>query len=187
MLIGIKNKIIFALTIILCIVLWLYFAKEEVTNVVTKTVTKYDTITNVIDNTKPNEIKKITIRVTDTIKQNDTITKIIYRNKLVNKYHYVDTFENGIIESNILADTIYRRDVKLTTFNKTETTTIEKTIIKSSFYIGGMVNSNFDKSINNASINAYYTHKNKFLLTTGLGYGINTDKPNINIGIAFKF
>ena len=182
-----KNKIILIISIALCIVLWLYFAKEETIKVVTKTVTKYDTIVNTIDNTKPQQISKITIRVTDTIKQNDTITKIVFRNKLVNKYNYVDTFENGTINETILADTIYKRDVKLTTFNKETTTETTKTVVKSAFYIGGMITSELDKTIVNTSVNAYYTHKNKFLLNTGLGYGIQTNKPTVNIGIAIRF
>lgn len=187
MILDFKSKIIIILSILLAILLWLYFAKEEVIKTVTKTVTKYDTIVNTIDNTKPQQISKITIRVTDTIKQNDTITKIVFRNKLVNKYNYVDTFENGTINETILADTIYKRDVKLTTFNKeTETETI-KTVVKSSFYVGGMITSELDKTIINTSVNGYYTHKNKFLLTAGLGYGIQTNKPTANIGFAIKF
>ena len=69
----------------------------------------------------------------------------------------------------------------------TETTTVTNTLFKSSLYVGGMLTSDFNKSISNVSINAYYTHRNKFLLTTGLGYGIDTDKPTVNVGLAFRF
>jgi len=182
-----KNKIITTLAISLSIILWLYFTKEETIKTVTKTEIKYDTITNTIDNTKPNKITRITIRVADTVKENDTITKIIYKDKLVNRFQYTDVFENGIVDSDIVADTIYQRNVKLTTFNKTETTTVTNTLFKSSLYVGGMLTSDFNKSISNVSINAYYTHRNKFLLTTGLGYGIDTDKPTVNVGLAFRF
>jgi hypothetical protein len=182
-----KNKLNIVLIISIGILLWLYFSKEVVEKEVIKTVIKYDTIINTIDNTKPQKIKKVYIRITDTIKESDTITKIVYKDKEVNKYTYRDTLKNGVLTSTILADNIYKRDITLQTFNKTETTTITKTVFKSTLYVGGMITSDLDKSLNNASINVYYTHRNKFLITGGLGYGIKTDKPTINIGAAIKF
>ena len=176
-----KTNLILIITIL--VLAWLYFAKEDVISV--KTVTKYDTITNTIDNTKPTQIKRIIIKTTDTIKENDTVTKIVYKDKEVKEYKYKDSLKNGVVNETIIADNIYKRDIKLTTFN--ETKTITKTVVKSALYLGGTITSDFDKSINNASLNAYYTHKNKFLITTGLGYGIKTDKPNVNVGIAIKF
>jgi len=181
------NRLNIILIVVIGILLWLYFSKEVVEKEVIKTEIKYDTIINTIDNTKPQKIKKVYIRLIDTIKESDTITKIVYKDKEVNQYKYKDSLENGIIESTILADNIYKRDVTLQTFNKTETTNITKTIFKSSLYFGGMITSDLDKSLNNASINVYYTHRNKFLLTGGLGYGMKTDKPTVNIGLAFKF
>ena len=183
----IKNRIIFILSLVLCIVLWLYFAKEETIKEVTKTVTKYDTITNTIDNTKPQQIKEVTIKITDTIKESDTITKIVYKDKIVKKFQYKDTLSNGVLNSTILADNIYSRKIQLTTFNKETTKETVKTVVKSSFYVGGMITSDLNKSIVNTSINTYYTHKNKFLLNAGLGYGIKTDKPTVNIGFAIRF
>jgi hypothetical protein len=182
-----KSKINIILIIVVGVLLWLYFYKEVVEKEVVKTVVKYDTIINTIDNTKPQQIKKVYIRITDTIKESDTITKIVYKDKEVNKYTYKDTLKNGVLTSIILADNIYKRDITLQTFNKTEKTTITKTVFKSALYVGGMITSDLDKSLSNASMNVYYTHRNKFLLTGGLGYGIKTDKPTVNIGLAFKF
>jgi hypothetical protein len=176
-----KNKIIAILIILLVVISYLYFERED--KIITKVETKYDTITKVIDNTKPQSIRKIYIKITDTIDKNDTITKIIYKKKEVKKYRYKDTLKNGIITSTILADNIYKRDVKLKTFNKT--TIITKERFKSQLYFGGSVILNNDKSVLNTSINGYYTHKNKWLLGAGVGYSYK--QPNVTLTFAIKF
>lgn len=151
---------------------------------VIKTKIKYDTITQIVDNTKPQQIKtvkvKVPIEVPKIINNYDTITEIVYKEVQTNEYKYKDVLKNGIIEETILADNIYKRDVKLTTFDKT----IEKTVIKSNFYIGGTTTLNFDKSFSNASLGLFYSHKNKFLLGTSLGH--NLKQPNVNLTLAIK-
>ena len=87
--------------IFIIVLLYLYFSKPEIVKTVTKTEVKYDTIKKIIDNTKPQSIKKVYIRIKDTIKESDTVTKVIYKDKEVNKYTYKDTLQNGVLESTI--------------------------------------------------------------------------------------
>lgn len=175
-----KNHIIYIIIIIG--LLYLYFSKPEIVKTVTKMEVKYDTITKVVDNTKPTSIKKVYIRISDTIKKSDTITKVIYKDKLVNKYEYRDTLQNGVLESTIFADNIYKRNIKLTTFNKTITTETTNTIIQSNLFIG--TEFNFSNYLHSSSLNVYYVHKNKWLLKGGIGYD---SKPFVSLGVAFNF
>ncbi len=179
-----KDKIIIALSIALAILLYLYLSKDEVIKEVTKTEIRIDTITKVIDNTKPTEIKRVVIRVPVEVIKTDTITKVIYKDKEVTRYKYIDSLTNGIIKSIILADNIYKRDVTLKTFNKTITTETIRTVVKSDLYFGGMITLGQNKSVLNKSLNVFYTHKGKWLITGGFGY---SDVPNISFGIALKF
>lgn len=198
-----KNKISIMLGILVIVFTFLYFSKPEIVKTKTVTKTVIDTVTVIKDNTKPTKIKKVYIKITDTIKEiiNDTLTveKIIYKDKEVNQYKYTDSLENGIVNSVILADKIYKRDITLRTFNKHTTVETTNTIVKSEWYFGSVITLDFNKSIRNASLNAFYTHRNKFLLTGGIGYDVykvvipNTqnivDRNNLtfSLGIAFKF
>jgi hypothetical protein len=168
--------------IAIIVLLYLYFSKPEIVKTITKTEVKYDTITKIIDNTKPQSIKKVYIRIKDTIKQYDTITKVVFKDKLVNKYTYVDTLQNGFLESTIFADMIYKRNIKLTTFNKSTTTETTNTIIKSNLFIGTDVN--FSNYVHSLSVNAYYVHKDKWLAKLGIG---SDGKPFYTIGVGFNF
>ena len=168
--------------IFLIVLIYLYFSKPEIVKTVTKTKTKYDTITKIIDNTKPQSIKKVYIRVKDTIKQSDTVTKVIYKDKEVNKYTYRDTLENGVLESTIFADMIYKRNIKLTTFNKTTTTNTTNTIIQSNLFFGTDVN--FSNYVHSFSLNLYYVHKDKWLAKIGIG---SDGKPFYTVGVGFNF
>ena len=175
-----KKHIIYIIAIAL--LLYLYFSKPEIVKSVTKTEIKYDTITKVVDNTKPQSIKKVYIRISDTIKQSDTITKVVFKDKLVNKYEYKDTLQNGVLESTIFADNIYKRNIKLTTFNKTTTTETTNTIVKSNLFIG--TEFNFSNYLHSGSINLYYVHKDNWLVKIGLG---SDGKPFYTVGVAFNF
>lgn len=181
------KKIIIILSVALSVVLWLYFAKDGVETI--KIVTTYDTITKIINNTKPTKIEKVYIKVVDTIYRTKTVnlvvTDTVYKDKEVKKYTYKDSLPNGELTSIIYADNIYRRDIKLKTFNKTEITTIK--LYKSVFYFGGGIVSDFGKRVDNVYISGYYTHKNKFLIGLGYGYSITAQKPTLNFQLAFKF
>ena len=183
-----KNKIIIALAIATAILAWLYFSKPEIIKTVIKTETRIDTITRTIDNTKPQEIKTITIRIPDTIRINktDTITRIEYHDQITNQYKYKDSLENGTITSTIIADKIYDRQIQLKTYNKTTTTEITNTIVKSQFYSGPGFQFN-EGSLQAATANIYYTHKNKFLIIGGAGYSFEATKPFFKIGVGFRF
>jgi hypothetical protein len=168
--------------IFIIVLLYLYFSKPEIVKTVTKIETKYDTITKIIDNTKPQSIKKVYIRIKDTIKESDTVTKVIYKDKEVNKYTYKDTLQNGVLESTIFADMIYKRNIKLTTFNKTTTTETTNTIIQSNLFLGTDVN--FSNYVHSLSLNLYYVHKDKWLAKIGIG---SDGKPFYTVGIGFNF
>lgn len=168
--------------IFIIVLLYLYFSKPEIVKTVTKTETKYDTITKIINNTKPQSIKKVYIRIKDTIKESDTITKVVYKDKEVNKYTYKDTLQNGVLESTIFADMIYKRNIKLTTFNKTTTTETTNTLIQSNLFLGTDVN--FSNYVHSLSLNLYYVHKDKWLAKIGVG---SDGKLFYTIGIGFNF
>jgi hypothetical protein len=171
--------------LIICLILAYYvFNADKNIKTVTKTEVKYDTITKVIDNTKPNKIEKVFITLKDTVKVNDTVTKVLFKEKKVNKYTYIDTLDNGRLESTILADTIYKRDIKLSAFNKESTKTITNTIYRNNIFLGGETKM-YNKEFLDASVNLYL-ETNKMLYK--IGYGINFIDKNrfVNLGIAFK-
>lgn len=167
------------------ILLYLFFNKPEIVRTKTVTKTKIDTITKIVDNTKPQKIEKVYIKVTDTVRKNDTIEKVVFKDKEVNKYTYVDSLENGVLESTILADKIYKRDIKLSTFNKETETTTTHYITQSNLWIG--TNLNFNKSIESQSIKLYYQHKRKFILSGGIGYSYINNNTFYSVGLAIRF
>ena len=171
--------------IIIVILALLYFNKPEIVKTKTETKIKYNTITKVIDNTKPTKIEKVFIKLTDTIILNDTIEKVVFKDKEVNKYTYVDSLSNGVLNSVILADKIYKRDVKLTTFDKETETTVTNYIVKSNLWIG--TNLNINKSIESQSIKLYYQHKDKFIINGGIGYNYALNNTYYSVGFAIKF
>jgi len=180
-----KNKIILCLTAFSLIFMYLYFSKDNEVKEVVKTVVKYDTIFKTIDNTKPIEIKEVTIKIP--YKVTDTIYKDLPLTIKTKRHVYIDSLANGVINSVIFSDKIYKRNVSLKTFNKETTTTIEKIIVKSNLFVGASTSFNFNQSINNITIDGYYIHKNKWLLNTGVGYSLESRKPIVKIGIGIKF
>lgn len=171
--------------IAIIILLLLYFNKPEIVKTETKTEIKYKTITKTIDNTKPTKIEKVFIQITDTIQVNDTIEKVVFKDLKVNKYTYVDSLANGVLESVILADKIYKRDITLKTFNKEEKTTITNYIVKSNLWIG--TNINFSKGFQSQSLRLYYQHKDKFIINAGVGLDYVTKGNYWSVGIAVRF
>lgn len=186
-----KNRIIAVLSVVILVLVYLLNDREEVVNEVVKTVVKYDTITSIIDNTKPTKIEKVFIDVVkyDTITYQKTFKVIdtVYKKQKVNRYVYKDTLKNGMLESTIIADNIYGRDIKLKTFNKETTTEIKKTIVKSNLFFGTSAILSNDKSIENISLDAYYVRKDKWLLKGGIGYSLESNQPNASLGFALKF
>ena len=182
-----KTRNILILVILLAISFYIGFKSNKVEVVKTNTVTKIDTITNVIDNTKPTKIEKVFIKVSDTITvtKNDTVKvdRVVFKDKQVNKYTYIDTVKNGRLEATILADTIYKRDIKLTTFNK-ETTT-DNYIIPSNIMLG--LDTNLNNGIQQSSLNLYYIHKDRWLVKAGLGFDFRSKTQFYSVGIGFKF
>ena len=188
-----KNKIIIGMGIVIAILLYLYFSKPTVIGTVTETIIEHDTIIKIVDNTKPQTIKKVFIKVPVPVTVYDTVnntiikTDTIFKDKEVTKYVYKDTLKNGILTSTILADMIYKRSIELKTLNTTTTTTMTNTIAQSMFMFGPNGTLSFTGEFKSASINAYYIHKDKWLVNGGVGYEINAKEPTVNFGTAFKF
>jgi hypothetical protein len=184
----ILTKII--LILILVLVLVLMFRKVKDPEVIVET--KYITITDQKSSTEPIKIEPITIKVPKPIKRDtvydtkyDTIEKIIYKDIETKKYTYKDTLKNGVIDAEIIADNIYDRKVRLTTWDKE--TTITKIIPKSNLFIGASFNSNFDMTIDQATLNLYYVYKDKFILGAGFGNDFLVNEPVSNLTFAIKF
>jgi len=177
------KKINVILVVLLIICVYLLFTEDK-PEVITKTETKIEYVTDIIDNTKPQQIVEKIIKVPKEVIVNDTITKIIYKDKEVNEYKYLDSLSNGIVKSTILADNIYKRDLELETFNTTKTIETTKTIYKSSLFIGGTMNLSNDLNVLNPTVGLYYNRKSKFLV--GAGVGISNNKANINLTFAIK-
>ncbi len=182
-----KTRNILTFVILLLLAFYIGFKSNKVEVIKTNTITKIDTITKVVDNTKPTKIEKVFIKVPDTITvtKNDTVKvdRVVFKDKEVNKYTYVDTVKNGRLEATILADTIYKRDIKLTTFNKE--TTKDNFIIPSNIMMG--LDTNINKGIHQTSLNLYYIHKDKWLLKGGFGYDLVNQNHFYSFGVAFKF
>ncbi len=171
--------------LIIIVLALLYFNKPEIVKTKTVTNTVIKKVIDTVDNTKPTKIEKVYIKIVDTIRTNDTIEKVVYKDRLVNKYTYIDTLKNGVLESVILADKIYKRDVKLTTFDKETTTTTTNYIVKSNLWIGTDLNIN--KSIQSQSLKLHYQYKNKFILSGGIGYNYVFNNTFYSVGLAIKF
>ena len=188
-----KNYLIYGLGIATIILLFLYFTKPEIIETVTVTETVIEKVTDTIDNTKPTKIKKVYIKVPvqktvhDTIEKRVEHLKFVYLDKEVNQYTYKDSLANGVLTSTILADSIYKRSIKLSTFNETTTTEITNTIVKPLLFIGLNASMTFDKKFDSGNINLYYVHKDKFLLNGGVGYNAIIEKETFNVGLALKF
>jgi hypothetical protein len=180
----IKNASILILILLLAFYIGFKSNKVEIVKTKTETVTKYDTITKTIDNTKPTKIEKVYIKVTDTVRDTKTEHRIIYKDKEVSKYTYVDSLENGRIESTIIADTIYKRDVKLEVFNKTTQQTITNTVVKSSVMLG--VDTNIMQGVQQSSLNLYFVNKDRYIVKGGFGFDFKSNNAFWSVGIAIK-
>lgn len=179
------NVILLIAVILLSFYIGFRSNKVEVVKTKTEIVTRYDTITNVIDNTKPTQIKKVYITVNDTVRTHDTINKVVFKDKQVNEYTYIDSLENGRLESVILADTIYKRSIKLDTYDKKTETTTTNTIVKNSVMIG--IDTNIHSGIQQSSLNLYFINKDKWLVKGGLGYDFSSQNAFYSVGFAIKF
>lgn len=181
----IRNVSIFIFIVLLAFYIGFKSNKVEIVKTKTETVTKYDTITNIIDNTKPERVRKVFIPVTDTVISHDTIKEVVFRDKKVNEYTYIDSLENGRLESVILADTIYKRSIKLDVYNKNTETTITNTVVKNSIMLG--VDTNIQGGIQQSSLNLYFINKDKWLIKGGLGYDFSSQNAFYSVGFAIKF
>ena len=177
------KKINLILVVLLIILVYLLFNKEE-PEVITKTNTVIETKYDTIDNTKPQQIKKVYVKISDTIVKNDTITKIVYKDKEVNQYKYTDTLKNGIVKSTIIADKIYKRDISLKTTDTIINTETIRAINKSTLFVGGTITLDKNYKPLNQTLGLFYNRKNKWLGGVGLGY--SDGKPNINVAFAIK-
>ena len=179
------KKINVILVVLLIILIYLLFNKEE-PEVITKTETIIETKYDTIDNTKPQQIKKVYVKIPDTIIKNDTITKVIYKDKEVLEYKYKDTLENGVLTSTILADNIYKRDISLETTDTIINTETIRTINKSTLFVGGTITLDNNYKPLNQTLGLFYNRKNKWLGGVGLGYQNGSVNYNLTFAISLK-
>jgi hypothetical protein len=170
-----KTKIILGQFIAIAILVFLLFQKPKIFTK-TKTVEKIVKVYDTINKTLPAEIKKVYVSVKA---KNNKLQK-----KEARKFIYKDTLKNSYIVSSIFADTIYNRDINVVTINKEKTIETIKINNKPRFYLGGTANGL--KSLNSASINAYYGN-NRVLIGAGYGFDVNKKQSFIPVTIAFKF
>jgi len=186
----IKVVVIVALSII---VYKLYFEKESVIG----TETIITPITDVKPNTQPIKIDTLYIKGNTEYVKGDTKYikggiqykdgEVIYVDSStvgsipVKKYTYIDSLANGILKAEIVADNIYNRKIKLTTFNK-ETTT---TVVKSLLFLDFEIETYKDLNLRGASVSLDYINKNKWKIGVGVGYDLNFNQPygKISFGI----
>ena len=184
-----KTRNIILILVLLVISFYIGFKsnKVEVIKTKTETITKYDTVKEIVDNTRPTKIEKVYIKVPKVI--HDTVNQIVldtvFKDKEVKKYTYVDTLKNGRLEATILADNIYKRSIKLETFNKKTETTTTNTIVKNSIMLG--VDTNINSGIQQTSLNLYFIKGDSFLIKGGFGYDFSNLNHFYSIGFAYKF
>ena len=179
-----KTQIIIILGLILVIAFLL--TRDEVVKTETITNIKYLPKIEEKEDTKPISIEPTIVKIPIKV-PNDTIRDTIYKDVKTKKYTFKDTLPNGIVEATILSDKIYKRDIKLKTFDKHTTTKITNTIVQSNLFLGANV-STFNKTeISQASLNLYYVHKDKFIIGAGLGNDFRSKQPITNFTLAIKF
>lgn len=169
-----KNKIIFILSVAMIIVSWFLYDCLNVEPEIKETVKVVKT-TDTIYKTLPAKIEKVYIKVPKIIEKKSEVVvhDTVFVEKQVKKYVYKDTLKNGFLTSTIFADMIYKRNIKLTTTDTTKT--IEKTIFKPRFYVGGSVDGNKLDGLNSLTINGYLTNKMN-LFGFGAGFNLSTQK-----------
>lgn len=174
-----KNKIILFLSAVIVILGYFAFQKSTIKTEV-KTVEKIVKQIDTIEISKPQKIKKVYVKVPSKI--SDTI----FVSKEAKEFIYKDTLKNGILKSSIFADTIYKRSIHLTTFNKETHTEVKKEVFKPVFYVAPSVSMRGLKEIRNLSLNGFIASK-KLLFGVGAGVDIQTREPTVNATIGFKF
>lgn len=153
--------------IILCI--YLFFDKEDES---IKTYTTYEIKqeeSTLID-TKPKEVKLVTIKVPVKEPFETKVTDTVWEDKEVKQYTYKDSLKNGILTSIILADKIYKRDISLKTTDTIINIETIRTLNKSQLFIGGTMTLNNNYKPLNPSLGLFYNRKNKWLGGVGIGY-----------------
>jgi hypothetical protein len=175
----VRNKIIIAQTLVIIILAYFLFSGPEVKTEI-KTVEKIVKVTDTVTVSKPQKIKKVYVSVpsysTDTVLVQKEAKEFIYK----------DTLKNGILNASIFADTIYKRNINLTTFNKETHVEIKKEVFKPVFYVAPSVTMHKLESVKNASLNAFIASR-KILIGAGAGLDIETGQPTMNATIGFKF
>ena len=186
-----KSKDILLLIVLALLVYFAFFQKPEIiereVTITPKTEVKKDTKPVSIEDAKA-EIKYIkgdtryikgdTILIKGETKyvKGDTI----YMEIDTKKYTYKDSLANGILESIILADNIYDRKIKLTTFEKHT----KETVVKSMFFLEANFDITFNGFIKSTSISLDYTHKNKWRIGAGPGIDFISGQPYVKAKFA---
>lgn len=114
----------------------------------------------------------------------DSIVKdTVYLDKEVKLYSYIDTLENGIIKSRIIADNIYSRNIELETFKEIVTTETTNTIVKSMIFLNVGANKYIEGPIRDAQVGVDYTRKDKWRVGINGGYDFNARSTFVGIKV----
>ena len=175
-----KTKIIIISVLINLVLVYFLTQRKEVVKIKTVTKTKIIPVTKSAIDTKPFKVEPKTITILNQVTKTDTI----YKNVETQKYTFKDTLSNGIIESIILSDKIYKRDVKLTTFDKHTTKEVTNTIVQSKLFLGGELSTDTNYRLFNAEVKLIFNNKNKYLLSAGIGYNLVIERPIYSLGVA---
>jgi hypothetical protein len=178
---SLKNKIIVALSIIIAILTYITFDRDDIIKSVTRTKIEFIPEVSRIVEAKPISVvfKKIKVPII-----RDSISKdTVWMEKNVKKYSYIDSLKNGIIKSDIIADHIYSRNVELKTFQKKITKETTNTIVKSMLFLDVGVNKYTDKTFRDVNIGVNYTRKDKWRVGVTAGYDFTIADAFIGIKI----
>lgn len=176
-----KNRIIIVLSIITIISLWFGFHNKDVVETITTTKVEVIPKKSRLNNTQPVSIKVHTIKVP--VIHDSIVRDTLYLDKEVKSYSYIDTLENGIIKSRIIADNIYSRNIELETFKEIVTTETTKTIVKSMIFLNVGTNKYIEGPIRDAQIGVDYTRKDKWRVGINGGYDFSVRSAFVGIKV----
>jgi hypothetical protein len=179
-----KFKDVLLLIVLVLLVYFAFFKKPEIiereVTITPKTEVKKDTKPIIIEKTKV-EVKYLK-GDTEYVKGETKYIKgdTVYMEVDTKKYTYKDSLANGVLESIILADNIYDRKIKLTTFEKH----IKETVVKSMLFLEADFDITLNGFVKSTSVSIDYTHKNKWRVGAGPGIDFISGQPYVKAKFA---
>ena len=188
------KDIALVVAIIYIIISIIYMNSDDEIVDIKDTIEKVETV---VDNSTPVSVTPMTIKVPKSsvvkkkpvIKNDSVIDEIVYKPAdsvfiEAKEYKYVDSVSNGKLESWIVADNIYSRRIKLTTFNKKR----EITVVRSLWFIEFGPTFDFSFEVKSIDVGIKYVHKDKWSAGVLAGYDNMYKEPYVGfrIGIPLK-